>query len=81
MRVVHENGKASTVTGTPSERDQAPIYQELVRERGDVVAEAQSAAEHTQQQAARLLGGHHAGQPYAGEPLGHPARVPSPRQP
>ncbi|MFF5979223.1 hypothetical protein ACFY78_10240 [Streptomyces olindensis] len=68
------------MTGTPSERDQAPIYQELVRERGDVVAEAQSAAEHTQQQAARLLGGHHADQPYPGEPLGQPGRFASPPQ-
>ncbi|MFC4470151.1 hypothetical protein ACFPH6_37600 [Streptomyces xiangluensis] len=40
-----------------------PIYEDLVRERGDVVAEAQMAAEHTQHQAAELLGRQHADQP------------------
>ncbi|MGW5612129.1 hypothetical protein ACWEWI_40145 [Streptomyces sp. NPDC003753] len=35
-----------------------PIYEDLVRERGDAVAEAQLAAERTQHQAAELLTGH-----------------------
>jgi hypothetical protein len=51
------------VTHTPSEVDAVPIYEDLVRERGDVVAEAQQAAEHTQHQAAELLGGQHPSQP------------------
>ncbi|MFJ8364071.1 hypothetical protein [Streptomyces sp. NPDC093984] len=38
--------------------DHLPIYEDLVRERGDAVAEAQLAAEHTQHQAAELLTGH-----------------------
>ncbi|MGX1564322.1 hypothetical protein [Streptomyces sp. NPDC055509] len=41
-----------------------PIYEDLVQERGDVVAEAQIAAEHTQHQAAELLGGQHADPPH-----------------
>ncbi|MFF4802844.1 hypothetical protein ACFY1U_31280 [Streptomyces sp. NPDC001351] len=45
---------------TPSEADQAPIYEDLVRERGDVVAEAQTSAEHTQHRAAQLLSSNHA---------------------
>ncbi|MEU6553260.1 hypothetical protein ABZ915_23700 [Streptomyces sp. NPDC046915] len=48
---------------TPSEIDHMPIYEDLVREWGDVVAEAQIAAEHTQHKAAQLLGGQHADQP------------------
>ncbi|WP_181139883.1 hypothetical protein [Streptomyces sp. Ru71] len=39
-----------------------PIYETLLRERGDVVAEAQKAAEHTQHRAAELLGGQYAAQ-------------------
>lgn len=39
-----------------------PIYEDLIRERGDVVAEAQLAAEHTQHKAAELLPGRDAGQ-------------------
>ncbi|MEU6256975.1 hypothetical protein [Streptomyces sp. NPDC047043] len=48
----------------PGEADHSPIYEDLVRERGDVVAEAQTAAEHTQHQAAQLLGSHHADLPH-----------------
>ncbi|QOV41590.1 hypothetical protein IM697_36870 [Streptomyces ferrugineus] len=43
------------MTRTPAENDHLPIYEDLVRERGDVVAEAQMAAAHTQNQAAELL--------------------------
>ncbi|MFC8432383.1 hypothetical protein [Streptomyces sp. NPDC057253] len=42
----------SSNEGTP------PIYEDLVRERGDVVADAQAAAEQAQYQAAQLLGSH-----------------------
>ncbi|MEV0633992.1 hypothetical protein AB0I77_03255 [Streptomyces sp. NPDC050619] len=40
-----------------TENVQLPIYEDLVREHGDAVAEAQLAAERTQHQAAELLGG------------------------
>ena len=52
------------MTRTSSESNHIPIYEELVRERGDALAEAQRAAEHTQHQAAELLGGEHPDQPY-----------------
>ncbi|MEV6836731.1 hypothetical protein AB0N17_19855 [Streptomyces sp. NPDC051133] len=42
----------------PIRNDEAPIYEDLVRERGDAVAEARTAAERTQYQAAQLLPGH-----------------------
>lgn len=46
------------VSRSPAERNvHLPIYEDLVRERGDAVAEAQMAAAHTQDQAADLLGG------------------------
>jgi hypothetical protein len=46
------------VTHIPNaENDHLPIYDDLVRERGDAVAEAQLAAEHTQHRAAELLTG------------------------
>jgi hypothetical protein len=44
------------VTRSPTENVELPIYEDLVRERGDAVAEAQLAAEHTQHQAVELLG-------------------------
>ncbi|MFF4020926.1 hypothetical protein [Streptomyces sp. NPDC001843] len=44
------------MTLTPNTTEHAPIYEELVRELGDALAEAQTAAEHTQHQAAELLG-------------------------
>lgn len=47
------------MTRTPGESDHMPIYEDLVRELGDVVAEAQMAAEHTQYKAIQLLGGRH----------------------
>ncbi|MFE6621877.1 hypothetical protein ACFZBP_33950 [Streptomyces sp. NPDC008086] len=43
------------MTRTPTENNHLPIYEDLVRERGDAVAEAQQAAAHTQHQAAELL--------------------------
>ncbi len=43
------------MTRTPPKEDHLPIYEDLVRERGDAVAEAQIAAAHTQHQAAELL--------------------------
>ncbi|MFF4397431.1 hypothetical protein [Streptomyces sp. NPDC001480] len=52
------------MTRSPSEIDHMPIYEDLVRELGDVVAEAQMAAAHTQHKAAQLLGGEHAEQPH-----------------
>ncbi len=45
------------MTRIPSGNDHPPIYEELVRERGDAVTEAQRAAAHTQHQAAELLSG------------------------
>lgn len=50
------------MTRTPTENDHLPIYEDLVRERGDVVTEAQIAAAHTQHQAAALLPRGDAGQ-------------------
>ncbi|WP_153543252.1 hypothetical protein [Streptomyces sp. RB17] len=50
------------MTHHSTEKDHLPIYEDLIRERGDVVAEAQLAAEHTQHQAAELLTGRGAGQ-------------------
>lgn len=44
------------VTRSPAERVHLPIYEDLIRERGDAVAAAQMAAAHTQGQAAALLG-------------------------
>lgn len=43
------------MTRTPTENDHLPIYEDLVRERGDAVTEAQIAAAHTQHKAAELL--------------------------
>ncbi|WP_217215407.1 hypothetical protein [Streptomyces sp. AC550_RSS872] len=43
------------MTRTPAENNHLPIYEDLVRERGDAVAEAQMAAAHTHHQAAELL--------------------------
>ena len=48
-----------------------PIYEELVRERGDAVAAAQTAAERIELQAARLLGRQQTDRPHAG--VGEPA--------
>lgn len=43
------------MTRIPTEDDHLPIYEDLVRERGDAVAEAQIAAAHTENQATELL--------------------------
>ena len=53
--VRHTEG--ATVTRTSTEIDRLPIYENLVRERGDAIAEAQLAADYTQHQAAELLAG------------------------
>ncbi|MFF5002612.1 hypothetical protein ACFY3G_07285 [Streptomyces phaeochromogenes] len=46
--------------------DHLPVYESLVRERGDVVEEARVAAEQTQRQMAEALNGHEAVQPEQG---------------
>ncbi|MFK4868139.1 MULTISPECIES: hypothetical protein [Streptomyces] len=51
------------MTGRTNEGNPPPIYEDLVRERGDVVADARAAAEQAQYQAAQLLGGHPLHQP------------------
>ncbi|MFI6874043.1 hypothetical protein ACIBL6_11440 [Streptomyces sp. NPDC050400] len=51
---------------SPTENVPHPIYDDLVREFGDVVAEAQVAAEFMQHQAVRLLGA-----PYEAQPARH----------
>jgi hypothetical protein len=51
--------RGPTVKRSPIENAELPIYDDLVRERGDVVAEAQLAARHTQDQAVELLGAQH----------------------
>ncbi|CAL9347823.1 hypothetical protein [Streptomyces sp. enrichment culture] len=45
----------------------APIYEDLVRELGDVVAEAQRAADHIEHQAADLLARRPAPRPVVGQ--------------
>jgi uncharacterized coiled-coil protein SlyX len=45
-------------TTTTEGTDHPPIYEHLIRELGDAVAEAQKAAARTQHQAAELLGHH-----------------------
>ncbi|WP_328908437.1 hypothetical protein OG230_02255 [Streptomyces sp. NBC_00234] len=50
------------MTRTSTEYDHLPIYEDLVHECGDVVAEAQLAADHVQHQAAALLTGRDAAQ-------------------
>ncbi|GHA01981.1 hypothetical protein ACFOOM_09435 [Streptomyces echinoruber] len=42
---------------SPIRDDHPPIYEDLLRERGDVVVEAQLAAERTRHRAAELLTG------------------------
>lgn len=55
-------GATVTVTRTSTENDHLPIYEDLVRECGDVVTEARLAADHVQHQAAELLTGPDAAQ-------------------
>lgn len=50
------------MTHSSTQNDHTPIYEDLIRERGDVVAEAQLAARRTQHQAAELLTGRNMGQ-------------------
>ncbi|WP_328879314.1 hypothetical protein [Streptomyces sp. NBC_00299] len=54
---------------TPTGSEHLPIYEDLVRERGDAVTEAQIAAAHTQHQAAELLTTGEAA--HGGQPTGH----------
>ncbi|GHD86972.1 hypothetical protein GCM10010508_16920 [Streptomyces naganishii JCM 4654] len=49
------------MTHSSTGKDHNPIYEDLIRERGDVVAEARRAAQHTQHQATELLRGRDAG--------------------
>ncbi|KUN25450.1 hypothetical protein AQJ23_16315 [Streptomyces antibioticus] len=51
------------MTGNANEAP-PPIDEDLVRERGDVVAAARAAAEQAQYQAAQLLGSHPLHQPH-----------------
>lgn len=44
------------MTSTTTDGNHPPIYEHLIRELGDAVAEAQQAAAHTQHKAAELLG-------------------------
>ncbi|MEU5524463.1 hypothetical protein ACIQCD_21580 [Streptomyces sp. NPDC093250] len=46
------------MTSSPSAGDHLPVYDGLVRERGDIVAEAREVAEHAQYQARQALAGH-----------------------
>ncbi|MBC2902446.1 hypothetical protein [Streptomyces cupreus] len=60
------------MTHSPTEDDHLPIYEDLVRERGDAVAEAQTAATHMQHQAAELLNSPDAHGPDRPRPAHHP---------
>jgi hypothetical protein len=51
------------VTSDSTGIDHLPIYEDLVRERGDVVAEARVVAEQTQHQATQALNRHDAMRP------------------
>ncbi|MEV5008824.1 hypothetical protein ACIQFZ_23050 [Streptomyces sp. NPDC093064] len=66
---------------SPTEQIQLLIYEDLIRERGDVVAEAQLAAAHTQHQAMELLGRQDAPPSalYRGDPAGAAADDPERR--
>ncbi len=55
------------MTSHPPAKDHLPVYDGLVRERGDVVAEVREVAERALDQARRGL-------------AGHPAPSPGPRQ-
>ncbi|WP_192582935.1 hypothetical protein [Streptomyces albicerus] len=46
------------MTPNPTGNDHLPVYESLVRERGDVVAEARVVAEQAQRQATHALSGH-----------------------
>jgi hypothetical protein len=48
------------VTSNPAENDHLPVYESLVRERGDAVAEARVVAEETQRRIAQVLNWHDA---------------------
>ncbi|MFG2857884.1 hypothetical protein ACGFZ9_46115 [Streptomyces mirabilis] len=48
------------MTSNPAENDHLPVYESLVRERGDAVAEARVVAEETQRRIAQVLNWHDA---------------------
>lgn len=51
------------MTPNSTGNDHLPVYESLLRERGDVVAEARVAAEQMQRQAVQVLNGHDRVQP------------------
>jgi hypothetical protein len=55
--------RISPVTLNPPENDHLPVYESLVRERGDAVAEARVVAEETHHQVTQALNWHAAVQP------------------
>ncbi|MGX1672842.1 hypothetical protein [Streptomyces sp. NPDC055400] len=54
--------------------DHLPVYESLVRERGDVVAEARLVAQEAQHQMAYALSGHGGVRPTMPDPAGHPGQ-------
>ncbi|MFD3564805.1 hypothetical protein ACFWVU_34870 [Streptomyces sp. NPDC058686] len=64
--------RASSVNLNSTGNDHLPVYDSLVRERGDVVAEARSVAETALYQAAYALSGHGGVRPAPG-PAERPA--------
>jgi hypothetical protein len=58
--------RTSPVIPSSTRNDHLPVYESLVRERGDVVEEARVAAEQTQRQMAEALNGHEGVQPEQG---------------
>lgn len=57
----YDTQRTSPVTPNSTRNDELPIYESLVRERGDVVAQARVVAEETQHQATQALNGHDGG--------------------
>jgi hypothetical protein len=53
-----DTDKDQTVTPNSAGNDHLPVYESLLRERGDVVAEARVAAEQMQHQAPQALSSH-----------------------
>ncbi len=51
------------MTPNSAENDHLPVYESLVRERGDAVAEARQVAEETQHQVTQALNWHGSVQP------------------
>ncbi|MGV9501478.1 hypothetical protein ACWDQ0_24630 [Streptomyces sp. NPDC003642] len=53
-----EIDRKTTVRSEATRTAELPIYESLIRERGDVVEEARAVAEKTQQQMSQALAGH-----------------------